>query len=296
MNNLYEDIALFIKVVDIGSFLHTAKVLKVTHSTISRRIKALEENLKTTLILRDTKNFVLTDNGQKIYNEFKPQIDKLDISINNVLTEENEPSGTINVLLPPAFSFNYINEYIPEFLRKYPKIDIHLTYTNKDASLIKDGYDIAIINHFPKLQTPTIKLLYCAMVSLYCTQKYANKYGIPKTPEDLSKHLVTGNLLFDNTVPTNFELKNLITGQTTIIPMPRRLTINSMLQNSKFLHSNEVICGFFNNTSFDTEVIQVLPEYSILEIKFYILRHPQSNDKKVSLFYDFIQQKMKNLK
>ena len=45
------------------------------------------------------------------------------------------------------------------------------------------------------------------MVSLYCTQKYANKYGIPKTPEDLSKHLVTGNLLFDNTVPTNFELK-----------------------------------------------------------------------------------------
>ena len=70
---MYDDILIFIKLVDNMSFGKTAIDLKTTQSTISRRIKALEDELELKLLFRDTRNLKLTEEGQQLYFSFREQ-------------------------------------------------------------------------------------------------------------------------------------------------------------------------------------------------------------------------------
>ena len=296
--NLYDDVFLFTQVVDYGSFLSSAKHLKIEQSTISRRIKRLEESLGLVLIRRNTKNFDLTEAGLNLYESFKDSKRELDQKMSCIVERKNTLKGTLNVLLPPTMANEIITPRLPEFLRRYPDINLNIIYSYEELNLIKDHYDIAITALLPKQQTQKVKFLFSAERVFYCTKKYVEKYGLPKTPRELENHLVTGFLLDDHSMPGTVEFENRNSGEKIIIPMPRRLLINGGSQSMVLAKTDEVISRNVDYMHMNKEesqrLVRVLEDYKISQISYYLIRHNNDDDAKVAIFYDFVQECVKD--
>ncbi len=294
-----DDLMLFIKVVDIGSFFHTAKLLKITHPTVARKIKSLESDLGVTLLRINTREFELTDAGRQVYNLIKQQseaVDNLISSLENFSKNQSEPSGTIKVALPVVLSFDLITPHLPKFLLRYPKINLTISDHNRNIDLVREGYDVAMLNHIPSQPGLNVKNVFNASVNLYCTKSYAEKNGMPNNPNDLSNHLVTGFLQADESIANEVVMTHNVTKVSTVIKMPRRIVMNNSLHGIRLLQSDEVICGFIENTDLIIErndVVRVLPDYHIFDLKYYLVRHQSIGDLKTQLFCDFIEECLK---
>lgn len=298
-----DDLHLFIAVVELGNFSNAAKQLNVNSTTIGRQIKALEENLGISLIIRDTKSFELTNAGKELYNLLKLDLEKikslsksLDQKIQDSFNIKSEPSGKLRVMLPPSLSFEVISEELPKFMKQYPKIDLSVNYNIKTDS-IDDGVDFSVSNLLPTKVNYMVKHLVTVRYKLYCSKQYAEKYGIPESIEQLDQHLTTGSSVFPLNSKTSAILRNVAvshdkSGAEYIVSMPERFVTNTTLHNIRFVSSHEAICaltkyavGLLSNK---IELVQILPEYTFGENKFYSIRHPYNNDKAVKVFADFI--------
>lgn len=294
-----DDLMLFVKVVDVGSFLHTAKLLKITHPTVARKIKNLENDLGVTLLRINTREFELTEIGRQVYNLIREQsgvIDNLVSSVDSISQHQLEPYGTVKVALPVVLAYDLITPHLPKFLLKYPKINLVISYHNQMIDLVKDGYDLAMLNYVPTQQGLTVKNVFNASLSLYCTKAYAEKYGVPKDPSELSKHLVTGLMQSDGSVANEGPITHNVTQVTTLVDMPKRIIINNSLHGLKLLESNEVICGLFENVAHalnQANIVRVLPDYHVLDLKFYTVRHQSIRDLKTQLFCEFLEECLK---
>ena len=86
--------------------------------------------------------------------------------------------------------------------------------------------------------------------------------------------------------------KNIYTNEEHVFNAPKRLASNSSMHNFSILYSNEAIVSIIDtaNPQQQAGIVHVLPEYEFSNIPFYIFRHVQSSDKKIQLFYEFIQE------
>ncbi|RTK99016.1 MAG: LysR family transcriptional regulator [Proteobacteria bacterium] len=295
-----DDLILFIKTVEIGSFANTAKVLKVAPQAVSRRLRNMEKRFGMTLIHATTREFKLTEAGEKLYALLQHSYEAVETMLRDTeefIKDKYEPQGTIRVVLPIGLSLHLISPYLPQFSIKYPKIDLQVSYLNSTIDLTSDGYDLAILNYIPAQQHLKIKNIFNIKGKLYCSRQYADKYGIPMTPEELVNHRVVGGINIDGNVIPHYQMTNLKTGEVMIIKVAKHLLINNTLHSLPLLRSNEVICPGFEDINLDLEqddIVVVLPDYYFIELKFYLVFHPHARDLKIKLFSDFLKQCLKN--
>lgn len=294
-----DDLILFTKVAEIGSFMNTAKVLKVSPQAVARRIRNMETRFGITLIHATTREFKLTEAGEHLYDILQNPSETVDTMLRN--TEEfikgkYEPQGTIRVVLPVLMPLHLICPYIPLFSIKYPKIDLHIRYLNSTVDLVAEGFDMAILSYVPPQQNLKIKNIFNAYGKLYCSTEYAKKYGVPNTPEELINHRVVGGMNVDGSAMPHYYMTNIKTGEITITKMPKHILINNALHSFPMLKSNEVICPGYESMDPSTKldgVVPVLPDYYVQDIKFYLVFHPHARDLKIKLFSDFLEQCLK---
>ncbi len=289
----FDDIFLFAKVVEVGSFLHTSKLLKTTQSTVSRRIRDLEQSLGVVLIRRNTKHFEITDVGMSIYNLCKGKDSYLREKICQLTETTDTVSGVIHASIPPVIGEKLIAPHLTKFMQQYPELKLHLCFQNKQLDLIKDGIDVAIVSSIPKQQTQKIKLIARADIALVCTLKYAEKYGIPTTLDELEQHTILGVVLGDYSVPEQISVTNTITNQESMLKLTHRLAVNNPSICKEMLYDNEMIMGgldiIFNDELKSNKLIRILPEYKIGDFKFYQIKHPHETSYKLEVFCKFLQ-------
>ena len=289
----FDDIFLFAKVVEVGSFLHTSKLLKINQSTISRRIRDLEQTLGVVLIRRNTKHFEITDVGQSIYDLCKGKDSDLREKIHKLTNTTNTVNGIIRASIPPSLGERLIVPHLTKFMQQYPDLTLHLCFQNKELDLIKDGIDVAIVSYIPKQQTQKIKLIATADVALVCTLEYATKYGVPTTVDELEQHNVLGVMLEDYSVPEQFSITNVATNQESMFKVSNRLAVNTVNVCKEMLYDNEMIIGgldiIFKDELESKKLIRILPEYKVGGVKFYQIKHPHETSYKLEVFCKFLQ-------
>ncbi len=293
---MFNDIFIFIAIVETGSLIGAAKKLNMSQATVSRRLQALEEELGIKLIMRSTRNFELTNAGRTLYEGVKDQQKYLDELVTNLSAKSQKTTGTLKVVLPTVMSYHVISPYLPDFLIKNPEAKLEICYQNRDIDLFRDRIDLAVINHRPTQQTLKIRHLASVAGHFYCTPEYAKKYGLPETLEELEQKHVYAGLLSNNLKPINeLEVTNLKTGKVTT-----KLVNNASIYNNNALHckpmvlSNKLICGgwdyLFQEELKSGEVIKVLPNYSFGELPFYLVRIQEHNTQLIRTFIDFIDE------
>lgn len=286
------ELSTFIQLVETLSFTKTAALQNTTQATISRRIKELEKSLCLHLVKRDTRNLTITDAGYKLYNGIKKQEDEFNELINELQNDNKQIRGTIKVSLPHAVAYEYISPHIGNFLRENPKINLQVIYQNYDINLVNERIDLAVIANLPKQQTTIIKLLGKFTLQLYCSPKYIERYGEPKSLDELENHIATGWITHDFTMHKNIRAINLKTNEECIIENRKRLMIDSALHSKQIAINGEVIIGSWDCVVKDElikgNLVKILPDFSFGEIPYYLIRLPNSNSARIDSFIKFL--------
>lgn len=138
------DLFYFAHVARHGSFTAAARLLGMPKSTISRRVAALEARLEVRLLHRTTRRLTLTDFGRTYLGHCEEMLAAVESANAVVQRVQEEPRGRITVTSPASLSQTLLNQAIPEFLARYPKVTIDLDATNRRVDLVAEAVDVAI--------------------------------------------------------------------------------------------------------------------------------------------------------
>lgn len=134
----------FINVVDTGSFSKTAQLLNLPISTVSRRVKDLEQHLGVKLIKRSTRYLSLTDLGRIYYNQVEQAVRDFDMADEMLRESSTTLSGKLRISALPSYANKNLYPILEKFRKKYPEITIELISTDAVQDLMKDDIDFII--------------------------------------------------------------------------------------------------------------------------------------------------------
>ena len=235
---MFDDILLFVNLVNAGNFAQVAKQLKIAPSTITRRMLALETTLAVQLLKRESRSVALTAKGQILYENFKNCEVSLANLLNPVYLESELVTGSLNILLPPDFSNYAISPYLGEFALDNPQLQLALHYHYREINMVRDNYDIAILSYMPKQISQKIKLIHSSTIIAVCSKYYLKRFGSVDSIESLLNHHIIGRLSEDSSSLKNIQLYHKLTDE--IIKIPNANNQCHVFMNN-FQHVKEVV-------------------------------------------------------
>ncbi|MEO9943882.1 LysR family transcriptional regulator [Paraglaciecola sp.] len=179
---------IFIKVVELGSFSKAAEVLNMAPSSVTRCIDSLESELGVTLLKRSTRQLVLTDKGHFFLSGSNKLIADSDYLIMSLSNKNLEPEGSLKISTFESFGRLNICPIIPEFLEKYPKINIEIELDNKMVDLVGGNIDLAIRIGIPEDSSLKSRKLLSNHTVICASPDYLLKHNHIQEPQDLSSH------------------------------------------------------------------------------------------------------------
>ena len=182
------EMAVFVRVVEHESFSSAARALKLTPSAVSKLIGRLEDRLGARLLNRTTRRLSMTEEGHAFYQRCVPILSAIDEAEMAVTELHAEPRGLLKVNASTAFGQFHIQPLIPKFLERHPDLRIQLTLSDSLVNLVEEEVDVAIrIADMPD-STLIAKKLSAVHRTVAAAPSYIEKFGIPKSPEDLKNH------------------------------------------------------------------------------------------------------------
>lgn len=189
MNLEANDLLLFARVVDEGSFSRAAERLGLPKSTLSRRITGLEAQLGERLLLRTTRKLSVTDFGQAVLLHAHQLTAEVESTIALAQHRQLEPSGRLRVSMPNDFANAILGQLLADFIVKYPAISLELDLSARRVDLIAENFDVALrMGSLPDDATLAARRLAVFTTGLYAAPAYLKKRGIPYEPEALMEH------------------------------------------------------------------------------------------------------------
>ena len=143
MDNL-NDILIFTKVVEQGSFTAAAERLELPKSSVSRAVSRLEERLGAELLRRSTRQLRLTEIGQRYYDHCRRIVQELEEANSVVASYQAQPSGLIRITAPYILGQAFLGMVLAEYMATYPDVTCHVELSNRRIDLIEEGFDVAI--------------------------------------------------------------------------------------------------------------------------------------------------------
>src|SRR5215831_2906162 len=136
------EIEVFVRVVQSGSFSKAAKKLSMPVSTVSRKVSDLEKRLGITLLQRTTRKLKLTRHGAPFYEQSALHLQGLDEAQAALKRGHEEPEGLLRVTIPITVGRAPFMDFVASFLDEYPNIRLDLLVTNRYVDLVADNIDL----------------------------------------------------------------------------------------------------------------------------------------------------------
>ena len=184
----WDKLKIFHAVAEAGSFTSATVILNLSQSAISRQIQSLEEDLKVKLFERHARGLALTENGEYLYKTAHEVISKLKDVETSLADKKNKPSGKLTITTVRSFGTHWLTPRIQEFMSLHPEIEVELIFDDKELDLSTRQADIGIFMRRPKQLNYIQKKLIDINYHIYGSNRYLEKYGMPKTIVDLNKH------------------------------------------------------------------------------------------------------------
>lgn len=193
----WDDVEVFLRVVDRGSFNGAAEQLGLPPTSVSRKVKALEDRLGVQLLHRTTRRVWPSEAGQAYYQKCVDAIATLDQADASMRALTQEPEGHLKVLLNYSTAILVVEPDLAAFHRRYPKVQLHLTLDNHPLDLIEHGYDVAVRIGPVRDSSYHVRSLGAKQLQLLASPSYLDRMGRPKHPSELVDH----NLIAVRTAP-----------------------------------------------------------------------------------------------
>ena len=133
----------FCRIVELGSFSKAADALGVAKTTISGQIQTLEARLGITLLHRSTRRVSPTSDGLKYYGQIKPLLENID-DIEQSISDNGAVSGRLKIETTAPLGSYLLMPALPEFIKRYPDIELEIRCSERAVDLIQEGVDCAL--------------------------------------------------------------------------------------------------------------------------------------------------------
>lgn len=181
------EIAIFVKVVETGSFVGAARALNLPKSTVSARLSSLESRLGVTLIRRTTRKLHITDIGQKYYDECMQALSKIVQAEDEVFHNQSAPQGVLRITAPVELGGTLLPAVLNEFTKKYPLVSLEIILTDRTVDLLSENIDIGIRTGHLKDSSLIAKKLGTIYFAPFASPKFLKANSVPRTPKELEK-------------------------------------------------------------------------------------------------------------
>ncbi|WP_428825477.1 LysR substrate-binding domain-containing protein [Azonexus sp. IMCC34842] len=193
------DLILFARVIETGSFSRAAERTGLPKSTLSRRITGLETKLGERLLTRSTRRLAITEFGERILDHAKRLLEETEAASAMALHRQDTPRGVLRVSLPPDFGELDLTPMLLQFAADYPEVRLELDLSPRRVDLLAERFDLAVraATRLPDDATLVARKLCDLQNGLYASPAYLARYGVPATPGALLDHvglrLIGGN-------------------------------------------------------------------------------------------------------
>ncbi|NOK04846.1 MULTISPECIES: LysR family transcriptional regulator [Myxococcus] len=214
------ELLVFARVVQAGSFTAAARGLRMPKSTVSRKVSELETRVGAQLLQRTTRKLRLTDVGRTYYEHCARIVAEAEQAELAVTRMQAAPHGLLRVTTPLTFSF--IGPLVSTFIKQYPEVQLEMVCTDRNVDLVAEGFDVAI--RAGRLADSSLMARRLGIVErvVIAAPSYLKARGTPKAPKDLEKH---DCLLFGAGLENN--IWTLHSGNRSVdVKVPARIVVN----------------------------------------------------------------------
>ncbi len=184
----FQEMQLFVCVVNAGSITAAANHLELPKSTLSRRLKHLEECLGTRLLQRTTRRIQLTDAGTVFYKSCDQILEQVEAARTQIVSRQDAPVGKLSIYAPNEFSQYKLGALAGEFAKSYPGLRIEFVSGAGNPHMLEDNIDIMIHIDEPQDSSFIARKIASATTNYYASPAYLARKGTPKRPIDLYEH------------------------------------------------------------------------------------------------------------
>ena len=294
---IFDDLAVFICIVEEGSIASAAKKMNLSRATLSKRLMDLERELGVQLYQLDDVRIQLTAAGQMIYAKFANNMHHVEEIFKNTRYNNNnqgELIGTLRIAMPGSLMAYVLAPHLVAFIKRYPKVSLDIRYLNLgNNDLVNDQFDIAICNEIPSLQSVKIKTLGEEQLKLYAHVSYTEQHALPSSLEELEQHNIIGYLFarkpLSQLIATHLEtMEQLAFNLTVTLYFDNLLSMQNLMKNGQYLSFFPSRIGQFLVNS--GELLEVLPQYSFFSYKRYLVLNSGTRSHLEQEFVKFLEQ------
>ncbi|CAI0957289.1 D-malate degradation protein R [Serratia liquefaciens] len=178
-------IRVFNRVVETGGFTRAADSLRMPKATVTKLIQSLEDHLQTKLFKRTTRSVSVTPEGECYYQRTVKWLAELEQMEGSMTESQSAPQGVLRIDVGGATARQLLLPALPDFIARYPQIQIDLGVGDRLIDLINDSAD-CVIRSGPLADSSLIARRLFELEWVTCaTPAYLAHYGTPQHPCDL---------------------------------------------------------------------------------------------------------------
>jgi DNA-binding transcriptional LysR family regulator len=183
-----ENILVFIRCVEQGSFSAAGRGLGLSAAVVSHRIKMLEQHLGCRLFHRTTRQMRLTEQGGIFHErcvEIREAVERAEAS---VAEAGHSPRGSLKVTAPLGLGRRVVAPMVARFRAQYPQIDVRLRLSDYLIDILMESVDVALRMAVMEDSSLTMRKIATIQRRLVASPEYLARRGRPKKPDDLFEH------------------------------------------------------------------------------------------------------------
>jgi DNA-binding transcriptional LysR family regulator len=179
-----------VEVAKAGGFREAARITGSSASRLSDAVRRAEEQLGIRLFHRTTRTVVLTEAGRALIERLLPAMNEVNAALDSLNRYRNTPGGTLRLNVPVSAARLVLPALVPEFIRRYPNIQLEIVAESNVQDVLRDGCD-AGIRYDERLEQDVITLPIGPRrqrFAVAAAPAYLSQHGRPTHPRDLMHH------------------------------------------------------------------------------------------------------------
>lgn len=188
----WDDLKVFIFVAKSNNVTEAGNSLKVSASTVSRKIAALEDSLSTVLFLKKTNGYFLTEAGRALLPLALETEERFKLIERQMSQPADRMAGQVRIDCPELMGTHLIIPRLAEFRDQYPEISFDFINSAVSSKLTQSHSDIIIRLRRPDNGNFTMRRVGTLMQGLFCSEGYAAANRLPAEPAELKHHNLIG--------------------------------------------------------------------------------------------------------
>jgi DNA-binding transcriptional LysR family regulator len=188
-----DDVALFVRIVELGTLSAAARERNTPVSQVTRSLARLEAACEARLLHRSTHGLSLTDEGTTFLAHGRRLLDTSAELRSELSDKTSGPAGWVRVSVSSVLAQAVIAPGLTALYQRHSQLHLDIAADDRLADMARDGIDIAIRTGTPASDTLVARQIGVLTRSLYASPAYVQQHGLPRHPDDLMRHRLIGN-------------------------------------------------------------------------------------------------------